>query len=205
MESVFKYLKEREEYFFNEDLSNLENPQNNYGLGFIDNEFNAEEIPVDKVPDTSVIVRGIDDLMNPDSELQSKYSDGKLINISDNQEFYEVVKLVKDMTDRHIYMRDMTWSVNIADNKAIFTFKLDKVDSKEDYFLEGIKQYVISKLFMNFGNLFDVDSESLKDANERSIMKIIVEKKKDNRKRLKKIKGRADSNTFVTKSSVSRM
>lgn len=210
--SLLKYLKEREEYFYPEEEreeleDEMEEPEDDYGLDFVDDEtFNAEEIEVEEIPDNSDPVLDASEFM-PNSELQRIYSKGKGLDITDNQDLYEVIKLVKDMTDKHLYMRDMTWKVDIANRKANFTFKVDSVNS-DDFFLKGIQQYVVQEIFKKFGPLYKVDTKYLKDNKGNSIMELKVEKEEDTERRdLKKMILRSPkSNSFINQgSSVSRI
>lgn len=209
-----EYLKEREEYFFHEESEepedSLEEPIEDYGLDFVDDEtFTTNEIDVDEVPDNSDPILDADEFLKPNAETLEIYAKGKGFDLTDNQDLYEVVKLVKDMTDKHLYMKDMTWKVDIKNRKAIFTFRLgeDEELDQNDFFLQGVEKYIISEMWRKYGPLYDVNAEFLKDAKGRDVMKLAVEKDdNEERKRSENIIANApDSASFLTKSSVSRM
>ena len=148
--------------------------------------------------------------MYSNTDNQTFYARGNGADIPDNQDFYEVVKLVKDMTDRHLYMRDMTWKVDIARRKAVFTFTVGETEEDievNDFFLQGIQQHLLSSMWKQFGAFYKIDTKFVKDNDGRNIMRLEVKKDKDEeRKELKKIQSHsADSAAFMSKSSVSKM
>ncbi len=203
-----------EEYYLREDFEepedSIEEPEDDYGLDFVDDEkFTTDEIEVEEIPDLSDPILNADEFMKSNSEVMSQYAKGKGFEVVDNQDLYEVVKTVKDMTDKHLYFRDMTWKVNIDHGKAKFIFKIgdDESANENDFFLQGVKRYVISELWKKYGPLYDVDTEFSKDVEGKDLMILTVEKnEEERRKRLEKISvGAPDSASFITKSSVSRM
>jgi len=203
-----------EEYYLREDLEepedSVEEPEDDYGLDFVDDEkFTTDEIEVEEIPDLSDPILNADEFMKSNSEVMSHYAKGKGFEVIDNQDLYEVVKTVKDMTDKHLYFRDMTWKVNIDHGKAKFIFKIgdDESANENDFFLQGVKRYVISELWKKYGPLYDVDTEFSKDVEGKDLMILTVDKnEEERRKRLEKIPaGAPDSASFITKSSVSRM
>lgn len=156
MNYLDKYLKEKEEYFF---------PK-------------TEE----SIPDKSDYTLNADEFMYSKSDHQSYYSKGNGSEFNDNQEFYEVIKIVKDMTDKHLYNRDLSWKVNVGKGKAEFIFTVgEDVDSKEsnDFFMKGIEQHLLLNIFKKFGTIFKVESGFFKDDDGKDILKIIVIRDKD--------------------------
>lgn len=203
-----------EKYYLSEDIEepedSVEEPEDDYGLDFVDDEkFTTDEIEVEEIPDLSDPILNADEFMKSNSEVMSHYANGKGFEVIDNQDLYEVVKTVKDMTDKHLYFRDMTWKVNMDHSKAKFIFKIgdDESSNENDFFLQGVKRYVISELWNKYGPLYDVDTEFSNDIDGRKLMILTVEKnEKERRKRIEKISTSVpNSASFITKSSVSRM
>jgi hypothetical protein len=210
---MLEYLREKEEYFYpeeeKEEQENSVEVEEGYGLDFVDDydEFRAKYINVKEIPDNSDSVLDASEFM-PNSKMQDIYTHGKGFDVTDNQDFYEVVKLVKDMMDKHLFQRDLTWRVDIAHRKAKFTFKLAEQMSKEadDFFLQGVQQYVMQQMTRKFGPLYTIDTEFLKD-NGKIIMEMTVQKKEsEGRKILGKIDmSTPESGTFGNTQSISKM
>lgn len=194
MNSLDKYLQERAEYFYPEDKiinedNAVEEPLIDSDIDVIDGIY-GDEIIVEIIPNNSDPILDSSEFMYTNSEMQAIYSQGKGFELTSNQDLYEVVKLVKDFCDRHQYQRDMTWRVDIANRKAIFTFMLGDQKSKDEneFFLQGVNQYIMSDLYRRFGNLYNVNSEYTRDGEGGILMKMVVEKKPgEKRKLLKKV------------------
>lgn len=206
MDFLKHYLKEDEEIEEPED--SIQEPEEDYGLDFIDDEnFDAPNIDVEEIPDNSDATLDADEFLYGNSQLISYYSKGNGFKLNDNQDYYEVIKMVKDMTDKHFYHRDMVWKVDVAHNKAVFQFKLGKSENLEqnNFFLSGIQQYILTGLLKKFGDSYKIDTEFSKSLDGQDVMTVKVEKDKK-QKELKQISTRtSDSASFITKSSVSRM
>jgi hypothetical protein len=140
----------------------------------------AGYINVEKIPDNSDPIGDVDDF-KPNSEMQKFYARGSGLDITDNQDLYEVVKMVKDMTDKHLYARDMTWKVDIANRKATFSFISgeNEDDVVNEFFLQGVQQYIITEILRKFGPLYKIDSDFLKNKDGRNVMKLVVQKGKE--------------------------
>jgi len=193
-----------------QDPNALEEPEEDYGHEFVDNEtFDAPHINVEGVPDNSDPILNADEFLYSNADAQSFYARGNGFNITDNQDLYEVIKLIKDMTDRHLYMRELSWKVDVKNRRAHFIFRLgnEENDITEDFFLQGINQYVISELWKKYGPLYDVDVKFDKDGSGQNVMEMTVAKNKDEerKKTLHVPTWVPDSASFITKSSVSRI
>ena len=213
---IEKYLREKEIEFYPEEEKeepedSIVEPEEDYGLDFMDNSFDSEEIEVEEIPDNSDPILNADEFMYSNTDNQTFYARGNGSDIPDNQDFYEVIKLVKDMTDKHIYVRDMVWKVDIIRRRAIFNFTVgDDEESIEvnDFFLQGIQQHLLRNMWKQFGALYKIDTKFVKDNEGRDMMRIEVYKddEDEERKELKPIEVQpTDSSAFISKSSVSRM
>ncbi|MFW6282044.1 MAG: hypothetical protein ACOC1O_04550 [bacterium] len=187
MNELLDYLKEREEYFFEkeEPEDSIEEPEDSvededYGLDFVDDEeFFVDEIDVEEIPDNSDPILNADEFIKSNSDIMDFYSKGKGFDLTDNLELYEVVKMVKDLLDKHLFQEDVTWKVDIANRKAIFTFKIKGDNNK--YFLHRIQYYVINKISVKFSNVFDIKTKLINNSfgNENVMIMIINEKEKE--------------------------
>lgn len=179
---LLNYLKEKEEYFFQEDEP--EDSEPDYNLDFVNDKIPEEEIEVEEIPDNSDKVHKSDDFMYSNSDAVSYYSKGNGFKVNDNQEFYEVIKLVKDVTDKHLYVRNLKWKSNIKDKKVEFDFILgDDVSNKDsnDFFMNGIEQHLMLNIFKKFGSIFIMKSFFYKDSEEKNVLKITLERNKEKR------------------------
>ena len=212
MNEMFEYLNEREQYFFPEEEEiEIEEPEDSVDVEeeFPDDQkFYDDHIAVKEIPDLSDQILDPEEFLKPNSEIQKAYAKGTGFDLTSNSDLYEVVKLVKDMTDKHLYMRDMTWNVDIAHRKAKFTFRLNDEMSSEadDFFLQGVQQYVMKEMIQKFGPLYKLDTRFLRDTSGR-IMEMTVEKEKDEqRKNIGSIDmSSIDSGDFGDTHSISRM
>jgi len=138
-----------------------------------------------KVSDTSDKPHGAEDYTYSNSDMQSFYSRGNGFVTDDHAEFYEAIKAVKDLTDKHLFLRNMVWKVDSDGKKIIFSFIVKKQDSDEatDFFLHGVQQHLILNLIKKFGNIYDFDSKFTKDDDENQILKLILTRNANIRKR----------------------
>jgi hypothetical protein len=177
MDKILKYLTEKKQEFFPEEEpeDSVAELEDDYGLDFIDDEdFITDEIEVEKIPDNSDPILNADEFMNSNSKLMSLYADGKGFNLTDNLDLYEVIKLVKDLTDKHFYFKDLVWKADIANRKVVITFKLGNGKEENDFFLQGVKQYILTQIFKKFGSVYTIDTEFLKNTEKQDIMKLTV-------------------------------
>ena len=210
-----EYLNEREEYFYpeaeeieaEEPEDAMDEPLEDYGNDFVDDEkFYADHIAVKEIPDNSDPILDADEFMKPNAEILNMYSKGQGFDLTDNSDLYEVVKLVKDMTDKHLYMRNMKWKVDIAHRQAKFTFSLGDEMSKEadDFFLQGVQNYVMKEMVQKFGPVYKLDTKFSKD-NKGRTMEMTIEKEDDEeRMDMRKLPNQMPQNP-IQRSSVSRI
>ncbi len=177
MNSIDNYLNEREEYFFpkSEEEKELE----------LEEQYNDDDF-VMKFPvieeDSSSPILDPEDFRKSNTEPMTYYAKGNGFDLTDNSDLYEVVKLVKDMVDRHLYMRDLTWKVDIAHRKAVFVFTLGNLyyeDEVDDFFLQGVQQYVTGDMMKRYGSLYNIDSEFSKNGTGQNIMTLTVKKRSE--------------------------
>ena len=149
-------------------------------------EFYNNPKVVQKVSDTSDKPHGAEDYTYSNSDMQSFYSRGNGFVTDDNTEYYEAIKAVKDLTDKHLFLRNMTWKVGMKDDKIIFTFTVTNLESEEetDFFLHGVQQHLVLNLTKRLGNIYDVNSEFIKDKENQHILKLILTKNQTTKKRV---------------------
>lgn len=177
---ILEYLKEREEYFHPEDekepliSSSIEEPNE-----FPDDEkFYNDVIAVKKIPDNSDPILDANEFLKPNAEIQAIYAKGQGFDLEDNLEYYEAVKLVKDMTDKNLYMRNMTWKVDIAHREAKFTFTLgdNDIEDVDEFFMNGIQQHITQNLYQKFGPIFKIDAKFSKNFKGQHNMELTIKK-----------------------------
>jgi len=182
MENILQYLKEKQAEFYPEEPEDsIEKPIEDYGLEFMDNDYPSEEIDVEEIPNNSDPTLNSDEFLYSNSDSMSFYARGNGFDIADNQDLYEIIKLVKDLTDKHLYFRDMFWKVDVARRKAVFNFILGKevTDESDEFFLKGVQQYVTTQMIKKFGNLYMIDAKFLNNSEGQKIMKLTIERDKN--------------------------
>jgi len=149
-------------------------------------EFYNNPKVVQKVSDTSDKPHGAEDYTYSNSDMQSFYSRGNGFVTDDHAEFYEAIKAVKDLTDKHLFLRNMTWKVGMKDDKIIFTFTVTNLESEEetDFFLHGVQQHLVLNLIRRLGNIYEIDSKFIKDEEDHQILKIIMKRNDEVKKRM---------------------
>ena len=149
-------------------------------------EFYDNPKVVQKVTDTSDKTRGAEDYTYSNSDMQSFYSRGNGFVTDDRSEYYEAIKAIKDLTDKHLFLRNMVWKVDNDGRKIVFSFVVTKLESDEatDFFLHGVQQHLILNLTKKLGNIYDMDSKFSKDNEDNKILKIILTRNENTRKRL---------------------
>lgn len=201
--NVLKYLEEKDEEFFPKEIKNIIEESEDY-----DDEILFDQIKVKKIPDNSDQVLNADEFMKSNTELQTYYANGSGIDFVDDQGLYEVVKLVKDLTDKHLFIRNVVWKVDIAHRMAVFTFKLGDKDSKssDDFFLAGVERYLISELWKKYGPLYKIEAEFLKDDEDNIMRLTVIKDDNEDIRSLEEIPAKVrDSASFGDQSSISKM
>jgi len=148
-------------------------------------EFYDNPKVVQKVPDASDPIHGAEDHMYSNSDMQSFYSRGNGFVTDNHSEYYEAIKAIKDLTDKHLFLRNMTWRVDLLEKEIIFTFVVTKMDSEDtnDFFLQGIQQHLILNLIRRLGDIYDIDSKISVDEENHKILKLILMRNNNIRKR----------------------
>lgn len=165
MENILKYLKEKDEYFFPKELDKIE---------------------VEEIPDNSDPILNADEFMYSNSEIHDYYSKGSGFRVNDSQDFLEIVKEIKDITDKHLFLKNMVWKADIKAKKLIVDFSIaEDIDSEEldNFFFNGVKQSLIMNLLRRFGSLYKIDSEFLR-SDDKKIMRLFFTKIKDAEKEI---------------------
>jgi len=161
-----------------------------------------------KLPDNSDKPHNADDFMYSNSDMQSFYARGNGFVVNDHQPFYEVIKAIKDLTDRHFFLRDMTWKVNFLSNKATVDFSVGQEESPEadEFFFNGIQQYLMLSLFKKFGNEYKFDTKFFKNIEDRNVMRVTIEVPQDQGKPLLFYGNEPNPETIIPKdSSITKM
>ena len=148
-------------------------------------EFYDNPKVIQKTPDTSDKPHGAEDYTYSNSDMQSFYSRGNGFVADDNSEFYEAIKAVKDLTDKHLFLRNLTWKVEKSSGKIIFSFTVTNLDSEEstNFFLHGVQQHLSLNLIRKFGSIYDIDTKFMKDEENNMILKLILKRNENERKR----------------------
>ncbi|MEM4261312.1 MAG: hypothetical protein QXG00_08765 [Candidatus Woesearchaeota archaeon] len=119
-----------------------------------------------------------DDIMYANARAMDIYGQGKRFQIEDNLIYYEIVKIIREIVDKHFYQHPVHFYIQVANKEAIFTFIIEKIDAKYSYFVETLYMYVTTQIYRKFGDYFNVIREDEVEDNDSVIMRIIVRKAK---------------------------
>lgn len=168
--SFLRYLKEFDE----EPEDSIEEDPGYYDF---DQPDDPDKLVVEPPIDLSDEVESSDKYIYSNSELMSYYGKGSGLDIADNDELYEIVKIVHELTDRHIYLRDLTWKTNIRHRFVDFIFKIgDGTDDYDQFFLDGVCSFLENNIIRQFGPFYKFDKEHFKDDKGKHAVKITVNK-----------------------------
>jgi len=171
--SLDQYLCEKEkEYYPDEEIeSSSEDEDINLSAELYD-----DILAVKKIVDLSSPLRSTDDYQ-PNSDLMDMYAKGDGFSLNNNLDLYEVIKLMKDILDRHLFVQDMTYVADTKDRSVTFTLSLnsDMVDIESDkIFLTGFYDYLVTMICQKFGREYFQMSYKIKFIDNKSIMEIII-------------------------------
>lgn len=128
---------------------------------------------------TSNLTPSTDDFMYPNAKAMEIYSQGKRFQIEDNLIYYEIVKIVRDIVDRHFYSQQVQFYIQIANKAVIFKFVIDKVDAKYSYFVETLYMFITTQIYRRYGTYFTVTREDELLGDNKIVLKVKVEKTKE--------------------------
>jgi hypothetical protein len=117
-----------------------------------------------------------DEYMYSNAKAMEIYGQGKRFQIEDNTLNYEVVKIVKDIVDRHFYHVQLQFYVQVANKGVVFTFVMDKSDAQYSYFMETLYMFITSQIYKTYGSYFLVSREDEQLENNLISLKIKVKK-----------------------------
>ena len=124
-------------------------------------------------------IQSTDEYMYTNARALELYGHGKRFQIEDNSLLYEVIKIFKDVIDRHFYQNQIRTSIQIADKSVIFTLLIAKDDVKFSYFVETIYMFIATQIFKQFGKYFEISREDDVSEDNNVILKIKVTKVAD--------------------------
>jgi hypothetical protein len=182
MSKLLNYLKEKQYFFYEED--DIEEPEDSVEEPEFDYDLNTEveeEIPieVEGIPNNSDQVPNTSDFMYSNSEPLTYYARGNGFDLTDNQDFYEVIKLIKDFVDRNVFAKNMTWKADIKNRKLQISFTVGDGSETDEFFFDGLRMYILSKVKARFFDAIEDDIEII-NANGTNKMIVTLQKKDEN-------------------------
>ena len=113
------------------------------------------------------------------SPILNIYGTGKKFKISDNEDLFQIAKIIKDFTDRHFYSQNFKHGTNITHNSLEFKviIEKEKTDYTNSFRLRGIIEYLIELVKMKFPDKYDISvNERVLAKNNKLITLSIKEK-----------------------------
>jgi len=117
-----------------------------------------------------------DEFMYSNAKALELYGQGKRFKIEDNLLFYEIVKIVRDVVDRHFYSQEVQFHIQIANKEVQFTFIINKVDAKYSYFVETLFMFINNQIYRRYGTFFKVTREDEQLGDNKIALKVKVKK-----------------------------
>lgn len=96
------------------------------------------------------------------SPVMGIYSRGDRFEIHDNQDLYQIVKMVKDFTDKHFYAQNFKYLTEVS--YRTLTIKIIQNPHKigqgdiMDYHISSVIQYITSTINTLFPGKYDIDT-----------------------------------------------
>lgn len=124
-------------------------------------------------------IHSTDEYMYSNARALDLYGQGKRFEIEDNLIYYEIVKVVRDLVDKHFYQHPVQFYIQVANKEVVFTFVIGRVDAKYSYFIETLYMFITTQIYRQFGSFFKVSREDEVIDNDRVVLRIKVKKSED--------------------------
>lgn len=96
--------------------------------------------------------------LSPTAEFLKSYSTASDEAIElDNQVLYEIIKVVKDVMDKHFYVREISYLAKMSQNKVEFDITYEIFNNLADYYVDGMVDFIESVIEQKFPNSFEFD------------------------------------------------
>lgn len=120
-------------------------------------------------------IHNADEYLYSNSELMSHYGNAKDVNINDNSRLDEVVKLIKDIFDKHFYVQNVTWKVDVKNRRVKLSFYVQNSDDGSDaFFLEGLVQHVLTSVARKFADTMELESKEVITIDDKLKLQITI-------------------------------
>lgn len=177
-----RYLTEKSKDFYPDDFEDEdledemedEEDESPYGFAVADPE-DTPYIESPSIPDLSVPIEDASDYVKSNSRIFDIYGSGSTLDMQDNQRIYEVIKVVKDIMDRHLFINSVQYRTNNRTKSVVFHFILtDDDDMANEFFLQGLLQYVTNEVNNKIGSAFDFEYDLKKNVDGFDSMVLTV-------------------------------
>jgi len=85
-----------------------------------------------------------------DAPIFNIYGAGKQFRIRDNSILFEIVKMVKDVLDKHFYRDQIIYDIDIKYDVLEMKFVMSRGEYKAEAFVEGIADWIRNKMFKKY-------------------------------------------------------
>lgn len=104
----------------------------------------------------------IDDLRKSSAPVLKLYSNDEEYSIDDNATLYEIVKLFKDITDKHFYIQNFAYDIDVRNKAVTFRMIAESDDTTEEQLLDAVGGMINQSVKEKFGNAFDIEMDMVK-------------------------------------------
>lgn len=109
------------------------------------------------------------------------YGNGEEFNIVDNQDLYEMVKIIKDYIDKHFYASNFKYNYAVDYNKLIFQVENEKKNQQSSMFhyliADDMVNMIQNRIQRQYNRMYSVSKEVYDLDEDNEIIKIIISKK----------------------------
>jgi len=113
--------------------------------------------------------------LSPTAEFLKAYSKGEdEAVLLDNQILYEIIKIVKDIMDKHLYIREISYLAKLSQNKVEFDIIYEVYENLADYYVDGMVDFIEAIIEQRYPNSFEFDRRKKEVLTPRKNIKGII-------------------------------
>jgi hypothetical protein len=122
----------------------------------------------------------VEKLQEEPSPILNVYGSGERFDISDNEDLFQMVKMIKDMIDKHFYSSNFKYSYKVDYQTLVFEVESQKnsqeVSMVNHLIVDDLVNMVETGISRRYQNLFKISRETCDIGEGKEIIKIIIKK-----------------------------
>ena len=121
--------------------------------------------PIDNFPDHKEDENSDDPFLRDGAPILNLYDNGDGFRINDNSKLYEVIKLFKDMTDKHLFFQNVSYAIDVNKKCIVFDIVTDNDHVMTVDILHTFVDNLKAQIEKRFGKSFEFEIQN-KDDND---------------------------------------